>query len=373
MILRTSPRYYLSFNALISILTTPLDVVVQGHRANIVQGLGCYPTFYNTALAYPLLFMWPVLLSCIAIVYGMLSLRAWLRRRNSVEQFNISNASGLNADRYFRLMCFSAVEVTISFPISLWVMVSNLINIPLSPWISWEDTHYMFNRFNQLPASFIESDTATYNQLLVVTWAHPGICLLFFIFFGFGREQINQYKRWVYAALKPFGVKPPQPKPYSNDRRTWWQKLLRQPASTQYGTGLNSSRGPADSLPAFRHGSAQVGSYGEKPIPSARSNAQPTLDTMITFELDQYDEKLDTDSDIVDSKHLHVGYNANKSLPSSPTVVGESDGDDKYSRRTTKMSTSTASSVPESSQGVSGGTRSEAELRAIEARVQRLP
>ena len=367
---------------------------MQGHRGDIIQGIGCYPSIYNTALAFPLVLGWPLVLSLIAIVYGLLSLRAWLKRRDMVEEFLNSNASGLNADRYFRLMCFSAVELTIVFPISLWMTLTNAINIPLNPWISWEDTHFMFNRFNQIPAAIIENNPTSNLQFGVGLWCLPGLCYLFFIFFGLGREQRNQYKNWVFAALKPFGVSRPAPKPYSRDRRTWWQKLFRQrgASSTEYGTGLSSSRGATDTLPAFRHGAPQAGSYGEKPIPSARSKpAHATLDTTMTFDFDQYDDdekaggcgssSSDIAVDAVDAARLHPGYNTNKALPSSPTVVGgslrESDADGKYSRRTTKISTSTASSVAGSSRRVSEAIRdvelSEAELRAIEARVQRMP
>jgi len=238
----------------------------------------------------------------------------------------------------------------------------------------------LFNRFDQIPAILIESDPTETMQFAIALWSVPFVCFIFFIFFGLGREQINQYKGWVYALLRPFGIKPPQPKPYSRDRRTWVQKLFRLRTPTEYGTGLSSSRGPADSVPVYRHGAAQVGSYGEKPIPSARSkNTQATLDTTMTLDYDQYDEKADVESDIVDSKH-----NTNKALPSSPTIVvnsiresdGDGDGDEKYSR-TTKISTSTASSVAGSSRRVSEAIgdveRSEAELRVIEARVQRMP
>ena len=246
----------------------------------------------------------------------------------------------------------------------------------------------MFNRFEPIPAAFIESDQTSYTLLVVNFWAFPFICYLFFIFFGFGGEQVNQYKRWFYAVLRPFGVRPPQPKPYSQDRRTWWQKLFRRPAptpyGTPYGTDLVSSRGATDSLAPLRHGAAQVGSYGEKPIPSARSHVQPTLDTTMAFDLDQGDEKAEAEAeaagDTADSKHLHVAYDVNKPLPSSPTVVvdslGESDGDDKYSRRATMMSTSSASSVAGSSRRASAAIRdvelSEEELRAIEARLQQM-
>ena len=51
-----------------------LDWIVRGHRANV--------TVYNVPPAYPRFFMSPCMLSITAIIYGMLSLRAFLRRWN---------------------------------------------------------------------------------------------------------------------------------------------------------------------------------------------------------------------------------------------------------------------------------------------------
>ena len=335
--------------------------------------------------------MWPPLLSLIAIVYGMLSLRAFLKRRIVVEEFLNSNGSGLNADRYFRLMCFSAVELTIAFPFGLYNLLTQAINRPVYPWISWADTQSNFNRFDQLPAVFVTSSSTNLLQVGIMMWSVPFLSLLFFLFFGLGREQINQYKRWFYAPLKPFGINPPapSPRPYGTDRRTWWQKLLCRPASASTATGLTSSRGPTDSLPVFRHNVSHTGNYPEKAIPSARSRLPHTasLDASLAFD---FDEKLETESDIEISgaKYHSEGTldvaDMNKALPASPSIVitslsshggGDSDRDDEkdISRTRSMLSTSSASSVAGSSRRVSAAIRdveppSEAEARAMEAR-----
>ena len=67
MILRTFFRCVLWF---IYSHLTATEIVVQGHRFNIVEGVGCIPTIYNTPPAYPLVFMWPPLLGCVSFVYA---------------------------------------------------------------------------------------------------------------------------------------------------------------------------------------------------------------------------------------------------------------------------------------------------------------
>ncbi len=45
------------------------EYVVQGHRFNLYEDVGCYPALYNTALAYVLNSMWPVILGLISATY----------------------------------------------------------------------------------------------------------------------------------------------------------------------------------------------------------------------------------------------------------------------------------------------------------------
>ena len=180
--------------------------------------------------------MWPCLLSLIAIIYGMLSLRALIKRKIVVDEFIDCTDSDLKDDRYFyfRFMCFSGVELTIAFPLGLYILFNEVINQPVVPWISWEDTHSNFDRVGQVPAIYVTSNFKVMVAKSVSLWSVPFLSYIFFLFFGFGPQQVKQYKRWFYALLKPFGISPlaPVPNPHSTaSGRTRWQKLLRRPAS----------------------------------------------------------------------------------------------------------------------------------------------
>jgi hypothetical protein len=251
--------------------------------------MGCWIATYNTPIAFPLFYLWPPVLSLITVVYGMLAFRAFLKRRNSmVQDFLNSDASGLSADRYFRIMCFAAAEIVTGFPLTLYMTISHTVNDTILPWKSWANTHSNWNRFDRIPAIIIESNDNARTTMGVYLWLFPYLCLLFFVFFGVGPEQLNQYRRWFYAILRPFGVKPPPPKPYDRSKRTWWQRVfrLRQP-SNLYGSNLTSSHGPAHS----GRGVVDI-THSEKPIPSARSaNPLASVGTALTFDMD--DEKSD--------------------------------------------------------------------------------
>lgn len=44
--------------------------MVQPHRFDILEDIGCYPVVYNTLLAYPLVFMWPIVLGLVSFCYS---------------------------------------------------------------------------------------------------------------------------------------------------------------------------------------------------------------------------------------------------------------------------------------------------------------
>lgn len=46
------------------------DYIVQPHRFDILEDIGCYASIYNTIPAYFLVFMWPVVLGVISFVYS---------------------------------------------------------------------------------------------------------------------------------------------------------------------------------------------------------------------------------------------------------------------------------------------------------------
>ena len=50
-----------------------IELVVEGHRFDILEEIGCIPNTYNVTLAFPLVYIWPIIISLIAAVYsGML-------------------------------------------------------------------------------------------------------------------------------------------------------------------------------------------------------------------------------------------------------------------------------------------------------------
>lgn len=45
-------------------------MVVEGHRFDIFEEVGCLPAIYNVTLAFPLVYVWPLIIGLITVFYG---------------------------------------------------------------------------------------------------------------------------------------------------------------------------------------------------------------------------------------------------------------------------------------------------------------
>ncbi|THU83826.1 STE3-like pheromone receptor [Dendrothele bispora CBS 962.96] len=175
------------------ILQLPLHLVVQGHRYDIMEQIGCWPTTYNTVPAYPLSFVWPNVIGLVSMVYGVLTLRAFMKRRQQFSQF-LSTGSGISVGRYFRLMCLAMVEIFINTPISAYGLYLNATHSQIHPWISWENTHFGFNIISTFPALIWRSSHLTVIILELTRWSIVAAAFTFFAFFGFADEARKHYR-----------------------------------------------------------------------------------------------------------------------------------------------------------------------------------
>ena len=131
-------------------------------------------------------------------------------------------------------MCFSLIPVLLTFPFTLTSLIIN-IKLGPEPWISWEDAHSDFNRFDSFPAAVIEADPYIYTGWMINLCACLVCCYLFFIFLGLNPEQRRQYRRWFFIILRPFGIKPALS---STDSPTVWQGLFGRTTTAAIATTL---------------------------------------------------------------------------------------------------------------------------------------
>ncbi|KAJ6451997.1 pheromone A receptor-domain-containing protein [Mycena vitilis] len=197
----------------IPVLQMILQYVVQGHRYNIMEDVGCYPTTYNTPLAYPLSYLWPNVIGLISACYCVLSLREFNRRR---AQFALllsgsgSSSSPLSISRYFRLMSLATIELVFNTPISAYGLYLTITHDQIRPWVSWANTHFDFGTIDVFPGIVWRASPATVVTIELSRWAVVFCAFVFFAFFGFAAEARKHYRLAFWAIGKRMGFTPPK-------------------------------------------------------------------------------------------------------------------------------------------------------------------
>ncbi|KAI6011502.1 pheromone A receptor-domain-containing protein [Pisolithus marmoratus] len=135
----------------IPVLEMILHYIVQGHRFNILEEIGCYPATYNTPPAYALVWCWPVAIGVVSAVYCLCTIRELALRRAQFKELLSANRN-VSSSRYFRLMGLAAIEVLGTIPIGAYIIYLNVTISPIQSWISWANTHYDFSRVAQYPS-----------------------------------------------------------------------------------------------------------------------------------------------------------------------------------------------------------------------------
>ncbi|KAI0702581.1 STE3-domain-containing protein [Earliella scabrosa] len=178
---------------LFPIICMVFSYIVQGHRFNIFENLGCYPAIYNTLPTYFLVYMWPTIIGLVSSVYCVLSLISLVKRHKQFREF-IQTGSALTVSRYYRLMLLSITEIIFTTPLGIYQLYSNAIDGALHPWLGWDDTHYNFSRVGQYPAVIWRANLNLLIPLEMSRWILPLCAFVFFGFFGFAEEAQRHYK-----------------------------------------------------------------------------------------------------------------------------------------------------------------------------------
>ncbi|KAL1742311.1 mating pheromone receptor Bbr2 [Schizophyllum fasciatum] len=195
----------------IPILVMILHVIVQPHRFDILEDVGCYAAIYVTLPAFFLFFMWPLVLGAFSFVFSALCLRAFYIRRLQFAQILAHNKS-LDTSRYMRLMLLAILDMCCTIPLGALSIYLSSHGVTLSPWISWADTHYDFGRVEQVP-SLIWRANSTYRSSVELTRWLPVVCaFLFFGLFGFANEAKKFYSEKYAAVAKKIGPAIPSEK-----------------------------------------------------------------------------------------------------------------------------------------------------------------
>nr|VWO99360.1 ABC1 transporter [Ganoderma boninense] len=152
----------------------------QGHRFDILEGIGCLEAYPNTWLALILYFLWPIPIGLVSATYCILTLKAFFKRRRQFNELMASNKN-LTFNRYFRLMGLAAIEQD-----------------PY-PWRGFADLHSNFGRVRQVAAIVWRQEPEIVAIMRFRQWVPIACAIVFFLFFGLAEEARKHYK----LALSP--------------------------------------------------------------------------------------------------------------------------------------------------------------------------
>ncbi|KAJ7020815.1 pheromone A receptor-domain-containing protein [Mycena alexandri] len=186
------------------LLQIPLQYIVQGHRYNIFEDVGCLGETYETPVAIVLFHLPPILVGCVSAVYCVLSIKSFYHSRAQFKELLSSNKN-LNLNRYVRLMCLASTDLMFTIPLAIWTLWVNVKVVGISPWISWADTHSNFSRVVSVPGIFWRTEPYTVASLETTRWATIACALLFFGYFGFADEAIKNYRTAFNSVAKRMG------------------------------------------------------------------------------------------------------------------------------------------------------------------------
>lgn len=189
----------------IPVLEMILQYIVQGHRFNIFEEIGCYPATYNTPLAYVLVFAWPLALGCLSAYYCVRTIIELAQRRTQFMEFLSANKN-LSSSRYFRLMGLAGIEMLCTIPLGIYVIYLNTTAQEVYPWVSWADTHSNFSRIEQVPSIFWRMSNPTVLSIELSRWLLVVCAFVFFAFFGFADEARKNYRLAYVSVAKRVGL-----------------------------------------------------------------------------------------------------------------------------------------------------------------------
>ncbi|KAB5589512.1 Pheromone B beta 1 receptor [Ceratobasidium theobromae] len=196
--------FELSLCVEVPIVLMALCYVVLDHRFAIVEDYGCAASLYMSVPAVFIIYISTIIPSLGALIYAGIALRSFIYGRARMQSILQSSQSGFTTGLYVRFIILSIIMMFYTAGITLFVLIVNVQQSGLKPWTSWDDVHSDFQ--------YIPTDTRAripqpfWDFYLLVWLIIPISSVLFFVFFGFGREARLEYVkffRWVFRIKQP--------------------------------------------------------------------------------------------------------------------------------------------------------------------------
>ncbi|TFK19187.1 STE3-domain-containing protein [Coprinopsis marcescibilis] len=178
-----------------------LHYVVQGHRFDSIEDLGCRPALYVSLASIFIISVPPLLVVVLTFIFGGLALYHFFQRRLTFARHLQTASSALAPSRYFRLMAMAIVQMLwggFGISLNMWSCTNGLL-----PYTSWDDVHHNFWEIWDFPHHYF-NETA-WAWTFVSWWSIPASSVLFFVFFAFGDDARKEYGAFFASISRVIG------------------------------------------------------------------------------------------------------------------------------------------------------------------------
>lgn len=194
----------LAIGLVIPMIGMTLHYIVQGHRFNILEDVGCYPYTYPSIPTFFILYAPTLTMGLVSAYYAIRSIIEFKRSRSQFHEF-LSGHSNLTSDRYLRLMVLSGTEVVCNVPLTIYFIVVNALG-RIRPYKSWDYVHWGFHRVDQFAAVLWRLNLRDQLSIEATRWLVVICAFVFFLFFGFADEAKKNYRTALSSIAKKVGI-----------------------------------------------------------------------------------------------------------------------------------------------------------------------
>lgn len=200
------------------------SVIVQATRYVIFRYRGCLAAYAYSYLTLVLVQIWNLVWSLVALVFALLTLITYLKKRRDIRDILRCTGSGLNQRRFARLVIFSLLIIFVLVPFAIY----NFVNAA----DTFGELHFSLSEIhNEYWGTIYAFDYGT-SQL-----ASPiiNICLAFctFILFGLGTDALSMYRGFLrFLGFKRFS-KSDDDDPVISTEFTESKQLTRETVKTE--------------------------------------------------------------------------------------------------------------------------------------------
>lgn len=230
-----------------------LHYIVQGHRMDIYEEIGCLPNSYNSVPSMIIITIPPLVMAIISLFSAGSIIFHFIRHRLTFATCLHSSPFSISVSRYIRLLALSAVVVPWEMGMDIFLLQYN-ISLGLNPYSSWASVHEDFSRVRHLP--WVSYPDKVRHALMVAWWIVPTSCINLFIFFGIGSEAMKDYRR-IFNWFKKYIMRQ-KTAPQPEDENSLCLPVIQpadMPRSPKFGSRLPTSH---TSTAKYRNSESQL-------------------------------------------------------------------------------------------------------------------